>query len=1398
MGVQRLGKYVATRLVHRSDRAEVYEAMDPVLDRRVAVKVILGHAGGAFLEAFRSEAVRIAALRHPNIVPFYDFDCLEDGRAFVVTEFLAGGTLRDRLAELRQAGATLPLLEVSRILDGIAAALDYAHAHGVVHGAVKPGNVLFTASGDPILTDFGVGRTLARVGVADAIPATYASPEQAAGGSVTVASDIYCLGVLLYEMTTGRVPFQGASSTAVLEQHRTVPPQSPRQFRPDLAEPAAQVILRALAKDPAERFASAGELAQAFRTALAAKPEAPHEAAPPRPKEDWLVKLARAIGVIAPLAGKTAPSVDHAPTDFRSRLAMILGIISILFAAYQIVGQLFKAIVAPIAPLVKYFPYVIAPLFLAGAGLALYVALRTPRGVRRRRAFVLFGVIAAAGLIWGTWSGYNRLRPPSGYIVVLADFRRTDASLAWVDFAGHFEQYLESELRGLETTVRVVRTKEAYEDAAEARAAGAARKGTLVIWGWYDARGVSMRAEPLRVPSLQREALGLPLIGRSLLYAVSGGLVGAPEAGLSDVARFVRVPATLTDFEVFALNGPQQVAYVSSAILGMAFYINGDMEHALMMFDKAVGHSASGGTAILGVDTVYFQRAAALYALGRPDEAAADLRQVLALKPDSYEAHYNLAIVLADLCTPARQLDAAIAEAEEAVRLRPDLPDGHLLLGDLYRQRGQHEKALAQFQKAVEIAPDRADAYELLGATQSLMGLAAEAENSRRTAVGLRAKAASQRPPDPFQAHLDLANAYVAAGEYDKAVAEYEAAGKLKPDDHRVRWGLGNAYYWSGRLDRAEAEYKAWATGWPKDANAHLLLGLLYKEQGRIDEAVAALRQAAALSSCDPSARLLLGFIYTEKEDYQAAIREFEQALAIEPQDPSTLYLVGNLSYLEGQLDVAAQYLQAAIALQADMAEAHYSLGLVYADLGEHQKAVSEHALAVRYAPDVPAYHTALGNAYWRLQDWDKAAEAYRKALALQDDPDVRAFLGGTYFQQGKYEAAIAEYQKAIAADPRSAIAYAGLGDTYARMGRLQDALAAYAEQAKIADSAPLRRQMGALCILLGDVDRAASEYQKAVALDPQDWQSRVALANLYLAAARDSEAEAEYRAALAVNPNCADALYGIARVAYRRCNLSDMEQALKSAVVAAPGSALYKAGLGSVYEARGRTQEAAAIYAELAASPTADVLAHFLAADFLLRQGDLDGAEAQVQAVLAAPNNPPLLLSLAHELLGKVEYARERFIAATGEFQAALAAFPNSASAQQALGDVALRQGDVEGALTAYESVGALLPGYGQQMGEDEASLLVIGLEIRKGLALARRGSSSDSSAALDKAVALAQDLARQVPLWPRARFALALAYMMRGDTASADAELASATQCDESLVAAWARAQADVAKLR
>lgn len=268
------GKYVVTEVLGRGGMAEVYAGIHPDLGRKVAIKVILPQFAteSNFEDRFRREARLVASLRHPHIVQIYDFDVV-DGRHFMVMEYLAGGTLKDRLRGLHQQKARMALPEAADLLDALADALDYAHSRGAIHRDIKPANILFTAEQEPVLTDFGIAKLLedaARLTATGGVVGSpfYMPPEQATGAAVDARSDQYALGVVLYEMVTGRLPFQGSSAVAVMTQHLHNAPPAPRSLNAALPTAVEAVLLKALAKRPDDRFGSAGELAQAFRQAV--------------------------------------------------------------------------------------------------------------------------------------------------------------------------------------------------------------------------------------------------------------------------------------------------------------------------------------------------------------------------------------------------------------------------------------------------------------------------------------------------------------------------------------------------------------------------------------------------------------------------------------------------------------------------------------------------------------------------------------------------------------------------------------------------------------------------------------------------------------------------------------------------------------------------------------------------------------------------------------------------------------------------------------------------------------------------------------------------------------------------------------------------------------------------
>lgn len=273
-----LGKVRIERLIARGGMAEVYLGTHTSLERRVAVKVLLSYLESEpELQArFQREARVLAGLRHPSIVQIYDFDVYE-GQPYLVMEYVPGTSLSAILREAHKNNGRLTLREAGRILVMIASALDYAHAQGIIHRDVKPANVLVTAPGEPptpgqplppdteaILTDFGLLRlrdsaSQTASGTVSGTPA-YMSPEQARGASVDHQSDIYSLGVMLYEILAGRVPFDADTSMGVLMKHIQEPPPP----IPDLPLAIQNVLNRSLEKRPQDRYQTAREMARAF------------------------------------------------------------------------------------------------------------------------------------------------------------------------------------------------------------------------------------------------------------------------------------------------------------------------------------------------------------------------------------------------------------------------------------------------------------------------------------------------------------------------------------------------------------------------------------------------------------------------------------------------------------------------------------------------------------------------------------------------------------------------------------------------------------------------------------------------------------------------------------------------------------------------------------------------------------------------------------------------------------------------------------------------------------------------------------------------------------------------------------------------------------------------------
>ena len=317
-----LGGYRIESEIGRGAMARVYRAYQPQLERWVALKVLeVGGVGDReFLARFRREAKAIAALRHPNILTIYDYG-EEKGIAYIVMEYVAGGTLKAHLP-----GKPMEWPDVATLVIPVGRALAYAHSQGIVHRDVKPANILLARPDWPLLADFGLvkllgrQRGITRPGTSIGTPA-YFSPEQAAGEDVDHRSDVYGLGIVLYELLTGHVPFESDSPFEVMLRRLREPPIPPRRLNSRITPQLEAVILQALARDPMARYPTM----EALVDALSRLPGGTGQIAYPAPSAGWNKTTKQLEGRVATTGPRLVVMSTGIPLPLPQKKVVLIG-----------------------------------------------------------------------------------------------------------------------------------------------------------------------------------------------------------------------------------------------------------------------------------------------------------------------------------------------------------------------------------------------------------------------------------------------------------------------------------------------------------------------------------------------------------------------------------------------------------------------------------------------------------------------------------------------------------------------------------------------------------------------------------------------------------------------------------------------------------------------------------------------------------------------------------------------------------------------------------------------------------------------------------------------------------------------------------------------------------------
>jgi serine/threonine protein kinase/Tfp pilus assembly protein PilF len=844
---QDLGGYRIISQVGKGGMATVYKAFQPSLDRYVAVKVMppfYAHEDDTFVKRFKREAQSIAKLRHPNILLVIDFG-EHEGLIYIVMEFVDAGTLTDRL------GNPMPFDEAAKILEQVASALDYAHMQGLVHRDVKPSNILLPKPDWPLLTDFGLakivgGSQLTITGTIAGTPA-YMSPEQGQGENVDARSDIYSLGIVLYEMMTGCVPYQAETPMAVVVKHIIEPLPLPTTKNPDLPESIERVILKALAKNPDDRYQRATTLAQAFKDVIETPTTIPRE----RPTvledtkdeaelltvveesiEDQGEVSAKEIAESVPLAEVLTSSIEvETPAEVVQPSPI---------EPVQVVSKPSAGVISPPAektlkrllegrPWLKWFipagaaaaalcvlglviAFIIAPAIRDGLGTQTEIpaTLTAEEHFIEGQNFHVAGDLDSA--IWEyqtaieqgiddydvyfslaeAYTGADRLEEALEIIDRVVRLAPEDA---WVhESAGWFYKSIGFNYEAITRFENALALNPDGTDFLE----GLAESYTAV--GEY-AKAQEVLGQPAK-PEFEEDPNALEEQGWEFLanhqfpdaeeafqkaVDLNPGLVGAWE-GLADVYWYQGEFDVAIDTLNTAITFNQEYAPLNVK-LGWVYWDTWDLDKAEAAFNKARFLDPSLDDAWLGLTEVFWER-------GDLDGAIDVIETAIKTNPD-HEALYEKA---GSLYWENAEIDKAMEKLEEAIRIAPDTTYAYQTLSDIWYELGENTQAIASLERALGANSNRPDVYEALGYLFLELGQYEDAISSFNQAISMDL--------ENGWTYLGLAYAYQDSARWDEAMEALENAERNSFEDPYLLENIGWQYIEMGNCERALALFE--------------------------------------------------------------------------------------------------------------------------------------------------------------------------------------------------------------------------------------------------------------------------------------------------------------------------------------------------------------------------------------------------------------------------------------------------------------------------------------------------------------------------------------------------------------------------------------------------------------
>jgi tetratricopeptide (TPR) repeat protein len=980
---------------------------------------------------------------------------------------------------------------VARLGIQAAVALEHAHQLGVVHRDIKPANLLVDGHGNLWITDFGLAQVQSNASLTltgDLVGTVrYMSPEQTLAKRVLLdhRTDVYSLGVTLYELLTLEPAFNGRNRHEVVHQIAFEEPKRPRQLNKAIPAELETIVLKAMEKNPAERYATAQEMADDLERFLKDEPIRAKRPGLALRARKWARRHKPLVASVAACLlvslGMLAASAGYV---LRDRAALRAGLeqeVNRALQDAQYLGSVGKWLEAGAA-------FERAQALLAGA---------RDDGKLQQRAEELLADLKVAQTL-------ETLR------LSLADF--TDESSYHV---GRQTYYVGTQLdRGYAQAFHDygidVETLPGEEAAQRIRSRfiRAELAAALDEWAlhlrfsrntkddkWKQLLEIAQAADP--DPERNQVRVALEKIDGEALkkLATSEKVKTWPPLAQENLGTVLERMGAFQ--EAAALLEQAQQKYPDN------FWINEELSLCLSSLQPPkYDDAARFATAAVAIRP---QSPGAHYSLGRVlrkkgslKEAQAELETALRIRPKFSLAHN----CLGNLSKDRGLLDQAISSYKNAIDLQPNVAMYHINLGAVLQEKGLADEASAQFRRTIELDPEFAEPHFNLG-------LVFEKSGNADAAIGAYRQAISRNPqyaeahcnlaillkgkgeldtaithyrlsiaanPKNSQPHYNLGIALKAKGDVEGAIKEYRLAIQCDPKAGGAHQNLGSILAEKGDREGAIAELQLAVQSDPKNAGAHRGLANNLKVKGELNEAIKHYRQAVALSPTDSDGHLDLGIALNEKGDPDGAFPEFRQAIQHNPKNAPAHYNLANVLKAKGEIDEALVHYREAVALCPNEARAHNGLGTGLAARHDVEGAIAEYRLAIKCNPAHSSAHYNLGTMLQTKGDLGAAIIEYR--LALQHDPkrlDAHYMLGNALYSKGDFDGAISEYREAIHLRPEYADAHANLGFALRHQGKFADSLTTLRQaQALTAKGSPLESRLTHL----------VQEGERLVALD--------------------------------------------------------------------------------------------------------------------------------------------------------------------------------------------------------------------------------------------------------------------------------------------------------------------------